>query len=208
MFLTEGSDHTGKTILSQTVHKIMLAKYPRFDCLVSNMSRPHESFDFGMGYLLRNNPLAIQDRFHLGGIVYHTDKYFVDDVHHPANSLSKAWLMTLDAALMLQGSFVVVLTSDPTLYEKRLMHNPERQEMFKFDALMEYNYKWCKLMRGESPFGIPRHDVLWQATEKEPFVPEAQIAHWVDEWVSRLMWVMMNAGRQVTDRLQFPYRSR
>jgi hypothetical protein len=109
---------------------------PRFPIRYDHMSRPNTAFDFFHDYRDMISRYAVQDRFHLGGLVWH------DHVITPASlSIINGWLAA-------QGSMLVVLIArDQVWYESHLVQLAgSKPEMFSVGKMMEGNRKFIKLI--------------------------------------------------------------
>lgn len=125
MFIVEGADHLGKTTICKEVLKYTEDIYPTF---FAHMTRPIENvFDFCGHYVDRMSVYGVQDRFHIGGLIYHEDK------------ISQEVLKWIEGQLLIRGSFIVVVyTSDTEWYKKHLTENA-KEEMFDVETILEVN---------------------------------------------------------------------
>lgn len=138
MLIVEGSDCLGKTTMIQKMRKMVSHWNPPI--LYSHMSRPNEDlFDFDTHYVELMTKFTIQDRFHLGGLVYH------------ANRFSKDKLDRVESMLHCYRSLVVVLyTSDYSWYRQRLEADT-RGNMLALDTMLAANESFHTMVRGTHP---------------------------------------------------------
>lgn len=211
MFLIEGSDDAGKTTMAKKVveyfHKNLNSRPVHY----AHMSRPGPGFNFGSHYLLTANPFAVQDRFHMGGIVYHTDFNFnqrrtaqQQALSSQPDHLSEHWMRTVDAVLALQGSFVMLMTVDPVLYAERLKEKP-KEEMFSFDENVKFNDKWRRLARGACHYS-PKIDWNFQATRERPYPTDQDLEEVCSDWFQRMLFVETQAGHRILNQILLPTR--
>ncbi len=130
MLIIEGSDCLGKTtfanllfevakemIHNQGLHHIVYQRH---------MTRPIPSFDFFYDYQDMISKFAIQDRFHLGGIVWH-------------DKISQAELEIIEGWLQSVGSMTVIFyTSEMEWYRERLGED-ERGNLLSIDKMFQAN---------------------------------------------------------------------
>lgn len=140
MLILEGADHLGKTTaakkLVQMATKDRMAANggPRWPIRYSHMSRPNDAFDFYRDYRDMISRYSVQDRFHIGALLWHEDKLTV-----PALRIVEGWLAA-------EGSILVVFyASNQKWYKEHLEKNP-KEEMFNVDRIMEGNRRLLKLM--------------------------------------------------------------
>lgn len=128
MLIIEGSDCLGKT----TFAKLLLEcadKQNIFPTYYSHMSRPNASFDFFGDYIDMMSTYAIQDRFHLGGIVWH------HAIEQPALSIIEGWLRSI-------GSMTIILyASDYNWFRKRIQED-NRGNMLSINAMCAANKEY------------------------------------------------------------------
>lgn len=132
MLILEGSDCLGKT----TFAKLLLDEansrnmYPTF---YSHMSRPNSVFDFFLDYKDMITTFAIQDRFHLGGIVWH-------------DAISQAKLEIIEGWLRSVGSMIIVFyTKDHRWFEEKIK-NDKRENLLDIDTMLKANKRYVDLV--------------------------------------------------------------
>jgi hypothetical protein len=97
------------------------------------MSRPNDAFDFFGHYKDMMTKFAVQDRFHLGGIVWHEGR-----ITDASLSIIEGWLQSI-------GSITVVLfASDDTWYNQRLLDD-DRGNMLSHEAMVKANDVYARM---------------------------------------------------------------
>lgn len=145
MLIIEGSDCLGKTtfanllfeVAKETVHNQGLHHivYQR------HMTRPIESFDFLYHYQDMISKFAIQDRFHLGGIVWH-------------NKISQAELEIIEGWLQSVGSMTVVFYATNLGWYREKIEADERGNLLDVDTMVRANMQYRDMVwgkHGQSP---------------------------------------------------------
>ena len=139
MLIIEGADHLGKTTAAKAIVQMAAedGKYPIRYC---HMSRPNKAFDFFNDYTDMMSRYAVQDRFHLGFLVWH------EGVMTPAR------LAIIEGRLAALGSITLIFyTSDEDWYRARL-ESQEKAEMFPIDKIIEANRKYAKSLFWNGPY--------------------------------------------------------
>lgn len=168
MLIIEGSDNLGKTKAAKRLLELSRSmaewEHPTY---YSHMSRPHPSFNFSTDYIPRMSVDAIQDRFHLGSLVWHQ------------GVMTDVKLRWLEGHLRIRGSFIVIfVASDRDWYDKHLQGSP-KPEMFGHHALLNANDKYRSLVDSVD------HDIVVDVSgEKWP--DDAMLYEWLTEWKLRL----------------------
>lgn len=174
MLILEGSDCLGKTTFARKLLKVAndLEVFPTF---YAHMSRPNCVFDFFDDYFDRITTYAIQDRFHIGGIVWH------DAIEQHALSIIDRWLRTV-------GSITVVIyASDEEWYEDRLRKD-ERGNLLSLESMCNANKAYGAMVRSEHPLR-PNIDFSFniKAVGLDCRYPGEQFAKFlVDNWFKHL----------------------
>lgn len=167
MLIIEGSDHLGKTTAAKALVKAAAA-HRRYPIRYAHMSRPNEAFDFLHDYQDMSSKFAVQDRFHLGGLVWHKDKITLDS------------LKIIEGRLMALGSVCVVFyTSDEVWYEKALREKG-KDEMFSPEVIMAANRRFKEL----AEYTV-WHDFMYDVKDGQ-FPTDVTILNWLNSWYSRL----------------------
>jgi len=178
MLIIEGSDCLGKTTLA---HKLVslaadMNKYPVF---YSHMSRPNKAFDFFEHYKDRMSMFAVQDRFHLGGLVWHEGE------------ISEASLEIIEGWLMSIGSMTIVLYASDEKWYRRRLERDNRGNLLDIDTMCKANRTYM-LFKGEPGCPIVRHFFdIKPATEEQPlYFWDTCDDDWgkflLEEWFKRL----------------------
>lgn len=124
MIIFEGGDQLGKTTACKRLVEMVGEQIPAW---YAHMTRPVEAFNFAEDYIERINGHAVQDRFHLGALVWHTDV------------MKQQNLRLVERHLDRWRSVVVVLyTKFERPYGIRLKASSER-EMFDADTILKAN---------------------------------------------------------------------
>ena len=167
MLIIEGADNLGKTTAAQKLLS-MAMKDDKFPVWYAHMGRPNMSFDFCSDYFDRINHFAIQDRFHLGSLVWHCP-----------GTMTALKLKAVERNLADVGSLVVVFhCSIDKIYDKLLTDKP-KAELFGKEKLMEANRAFRDL-----PLH-PHVDVYWDFA-RGGYPTGMDLRSWLATWYSRL----------------------
>lgn len=187
MFIIEGSDCLGKTTFADKIvsnnlelvdENIITSEllFPNYPFYYSHMTRPvEEVFDFFYDYKDMMSKYAIQDRFHIGGWVYHNHKISLEQL-----KIIEGWLYSL-------GSFIVILyASDKDWYKTHItnLFKKSHKELFKLDELIEFNKRFTKIVKNNS-YETPKWDVALDVSGGE-FVSNVFIKTMLSQWKKRL----------------------
>lgn len=165
MLILEGSDHLGKT----TVAKKLVERAAKYrPAYYAHMGRPPELFDFRYDYLERMAYNVVQDRFHLGALVWHEDV------------MTKANLNFIESQLEKYSAMVVVLYHGGD-YERHLDQD-ERNQLFDRDHLVWANHQYRLMAEGNHPLN-PKVDAAWDV--QNGWVLDRTLSYWVQEWIRR-----------------------
>lgn len=174
MMIIEGADNLGKTTAAKRMVEIAKSK-GMDDCFYDHMGRPPESFDFCHDYVPLMNHSAIQDRFHLGSLVWH------DDV------MDLAKLRFIEGRLALRGAFIVIFIAEADMFDYKGMIRPER-ELFDVDTILAANDIYESIADGN--FALEKHpdfnvrvDDAYFMTDAADFPDDEQLEKWVDQWM-------------------------
>jgi len=177
MFIIEGPDNVGKTTAAKRLvhlaaNVLLDEEYPYYPIRYAHMSRPNKAFDFCHDYRDIMSMYAVQDRFHLGALVWH------EGVMDKANlRLIESWLLGL-------GTVTVVWSVEDSLYETMLETN-SKEEMFDNRRLIEAN-------RTYSTIGLRMHeldpifDIHWHSTVNKMYPNDDDLLSWLRVWYERL----------------------
>ena len=152
--------------------------YPVF---YSHMSRPNCAFNFFTHYQERITTYGVQDRFHLGGIVWHE------------NAICDSTLQQIESWLTRVGSMVVVFyCSDEDWYRERLKTS-NRIEMFDIDTILAANRKFMSMVLGEQVEGmLPRIDHSFDinpGARNSVYPTDEMLNQLADLWYKRLEFI-------------------
>lgn len=186
MLIIEGSDCLGKTtfanlLVSEAARRYKhLTEEARFPIFYSHMSRPNSGFDFFDHYTDMMTRFAVQDRFHIGGIVWH-------------NKIKQPALDIIEGRLRALGSMTIIMyASDLEWYEKRLK-NDERGNMLSIKNMLNANEWFRNLVHNEIKDNKPIIDYAFDVRSCKGFLgndaryPDAEYAnHILDTWFERL----------------------
>lgn len=171
--IVEGSDHLGKTTLCKALVKHMNELY-RQPIRYGHMSRPPNSFDFFDHYQDWTSKLTVQDRFHLGALVWH------DGV------LPYHRLRIVEGRLLAQGSMVVVVYGTHDEDYRRWLLQSNRDQMFNTEALVEANAQYRQMVKSNR-LTNPVIDMAIKIDDfEQPFFTAGQVDDICSEWVRRL----------------------
>lgn len=192
MFIIEGSDNLGKTtaakrmveLAAEYVHEHPFTKllpgnltetsytYHSFPLYYTHMSRPCECFDFFNDYNDMSSKYAVQDRFHLGGLIWHKDK------------ITPASLSIIEGRLLALGSMVCVFyASDKWWFEDR-QRSDERKQMFDPNARWEANKKYMEMAcKDHNP---DTHVDIAYDVSQNGFPNDNVLKGWLSMWYERL----------------------
>ena len=129
MIIFEGSDNLGKTVAATKVAEVAGLQ-------LCHMGIPPPGWDYFGDFLniLNARQRCVQDRFHLGGLVY--GKWL--GLHQ--QTVQYATYALLAQRLKEHGCITIVFyASDDTWYEERLLAAEDRPEAFDIDRIMAAN---------------------------------------------------------------------
>lgn len=170
MFIIEGSDNLGKTTLAKDI--VAKCATSIFPIRYQHMSRQNESFNYGSHYRDMMSAYAVQDRFHLGALVW-----------HKPGTLPRSRLRIIEGELLALASFTVILfTSDDHWYRehcKRLAGY--REQMFSLDTIVSANRQYREMVERRTVYFDAAYDI-----EAGNFPDDATVAQWISDWMDRL----------------------
>lgn len=167
MLIIEGSDNLGKTTAAKALVKLA-AGHGRYPVRYSHMSRPNDTFDFLHDYQDISSKFAVQDRFHLGGLVWHKEK------------IGRDALKVIEGRLQALGSLCVIMyTSDAAWYKDHLKLHA-KPELFDHEKLIVANEHYQALAEH-----VAWHDYVFDVRDgKYPGLTE--FGQWIQTWYRRL----------------------
>lgn len=172
MLILEGADNLGKTTAAMKLLD-MVTPHPVY---YNHMSKPNENFNFCSHYKDMMSYFAIQDRFHLSGIVYQ-------------NVIDKDSLNLIESWLGVFGTYTVVFYADPTWYEER---SKQRTEMFDPDVLTNANLNYLRLATNRHK--LPAKVDYIVKVGPEGYVSDDILEDIHAQWYNRLMTALANKG--------------
>ncbi len=180
MLIIEGSDCLGKTTFAKKLLTEAGGYKHKFPTYYSHMSRPNSSFNFFSHYRDMMSKYAIQDRFHLGGIVWH-------------NAISQPRLEILDGQLKALGSMTIIMyASDFNWYRKRIEAD-DRGNLLSVDDMCMANKEYYLLANEQTD--VTLRPVVDFKIDLTPLVEESKwpvfpnqliVQHTIKEWFKRL----------------------
>lgn len=175
MLIIEGSDCLGKTTFANLLVS-EAAKREKYPIYYSHMSRPNSAFDFFDHYTDMMSKFAVQDRFHIGGIVWHS-------------KINEAELSIIEGRLRSIGSMTMMFYVSDFVWFKKKLKEDNRGNMFGDNAIIAANEFYKKLAEGKlskKPIIDFAFDIK-KKNQKVPGYPEIEYASYVlDQWFERL----------------------
>jgi hypothetical protein len=168
MLIIEGPDNLGKTTAAKRIVEL-ITDWPVY---YAHMSRPNQTFDFFHHYKSMMSPYAVQDRFHLGSLVWHEGIMY------------QSKLRIIEAWLQLQGSLTIIFYSGNRAWYLNRLNESQKDEMFNIDEIMEANEQYIKMMDG-SHEEEPRYDFAFDVGSFG-FPKDHVLEYWIKIWTSRL----------------------
>lgn len=195
MLIIEGSDCLGKTTFANLLVRLASTRFisstvkAQFPIYYNHMSRPNSGFDFFNHYTDMMTKFAVQDRFHIGGIVWH-------------DAISQAQLDIIEGRLRALGSMTVVMYASDVAWYCRRVQEDERGNMLSLEAMTSANALYAAMAQRQGSsyqnctkpiidYGfdvkksIGRGDNL--SIKREPQFPDVEYAnHILNKWFERL----------------------
>lgn len=184
MLIIEGSDNLGKTtaakrlveLAAQRAKQVKDGQDDVYPVRYQHMSRPNHAFNFFTDYQDMVCKYAVQDRFHLGGLVWHKDV-----INPHSLRIIEGWLHCL-------GSIVVVFVcSNEEWYKDRLVSS-QRVEMFDVSVLVQANRAFQHLASGQH-FCKPIIEFVVDVSGPDKFPNDTKLNTILDAWFERLRYV-------------------
>jgi hypothetical protein len=116
--------------------------------------------------------VTVQDRFHLGALVWHKDVLTFERLR-----MIESWLYSFCSLT------IVFFAGDDEWYLKRLSGS-KKEELFGIDALQRANLLYKYMVRGEHPLK-PHIDITWDISEKG-FPSDSTLISWTEQWFEML----------------------
>ena len=189
MLVLEGSDNLGKTTAAKRIVELgallaskVASKYEDLRALpiyYAHMSRPNSAFDFHHHYFDMMSAFAVQDRFHLGALVWHQDVMDIDR------------LRAVEGQLARLGSVVCILySSDYGWFNNHVLDSMDsgKEEMFDIGTISKGNYTYESMAQGKGDLR-PTFDFAFDIKDGQ-FLNDNQLIQIMHRWYSRLGLVM------------------
>jgi hypothetical protein len=174
MFIIEGPDDLGKTTAAKRLVTLAL-KREKHPIYYAHMGRPDEkTFNFSTDYLDRMSLYAVQDRFHLGGIVWHKNKI---------NETSLRWL---EGQLKIRASYLVIFANTKVDWYRERLEKSHRDQLFSIDKIITANSAYLALLKANNSYC----DVEWIVNSEKDFPDDGVLNAWIDSWFERLDFLM------------------
>lgn len=175
MLILEGSDCLGKS----TFAKLLLEEadkrqmYPTF---YSHMSRPNEVFNFFGHYKDMMTTYAVQDRFHIGGVVWH------EAIHQSRMSIIEGWLRSI-------GSMTFIFYASDLVWYRKRIEEDNRGNLLSIEAMIQANIDYNAIAnnRHEVKCIVDRSVDIKKTDMLEPRYLDSYIAKLtIDSWFESL----------------------
>lgn len=177
MIILEGTDHVGKTHAAQVMCEIVGERLGRPPAsLYGHMSRPREDFDHVTEYARRVR-VGVQDRFHLGSIVY-------GRILGGGTFATARRMRVVQSYLRWSGCHVVVFLCDRSELARRLTASVNREEMYRHDQILDAGEAY-RMLAGASNMGEPYADETVDVTDRWP--TREELTAIVDRWWPKFM---------------------
>lgn len=167
MLILEGSDQLGKTTFARLIVKIAAERakiffdslddgsdsYVPVDTILprpiyyAHMTRPNMAFDFFHHYKDMMSMWAVQDRFHIGGVIWHDDR------------ISARRMRIIESWLTMLGSYTIIFVATDEDWYANFLETARREQsqfhMFDNKTHVAANSKYLEIVGGT--FHIPVH---------------------------------------------------
>lgn len=173
MLIIEGGDCLGKTTAAK-VAVDYIRKNTEIPVLYVHMSRPNEDrFDFYKGYEHLMCRHAVYDRFHLGGIAYHSEKI-------PPHRLS-----VLQGWIYSRGAYVVVMYTTDTKWYRERLEADDRGNILDIDKMLQGNLIFTNMAEQSTSIHNDYGFNVKTLHGEVQFPTEKVIQFWCDQWLKR-----------------------
>lgn len=145
MLIIEGSDNLGKTTLANEILIQANRLYKGLNFSYKHMSRPGEDFDFFHDYyrMIKSSKVTtVQDRFHLGGLVWHENK------------ITAASLRVIEGWIRANYGLVVILYTDNHSGYRKMLEVDNREQMFGVHKMCQANIEYATMAQGNSLYKV------------------------------------------------------
>jgi thymidylate kinase len=180
----DGSDCTGKTTLAKRCVELLNARgFPHVYHHLSRLPRCWER-QAPMNYERLISPWVVQDRFHVSNPVYAA-------VEPRKPEITQAEYALVEATLRLRGAYVVIVTAEPALIERRFV---AEREMYSLRQVLQVN-EWFRSIAVTGDFhGFETHaDQVIHCDESDEW-PSDKAEEIVESYLGRLQRVISYPG--------------
>jgi hypothetical protein len=174
MLILEGSDCLGKTTFANLLVK-MAAEDARYPIYYAHMTRPNKAFNFCSHYKERITKFAVQDRFHIGGIVWH-------------NAISNDALEIIERDLFQTLSQVIVFYTTDRKWFLEKLQSDKRGNLLSIETMLNANNNYYRIAKGGHPLNV-KVDFSFniKSSDGEPTYPgEKEAREILDSWYKNL----------------------
>lgn len=173
MIIIEGADGVGKTTLAKAL-ATALELSTESQIKVRNMTRPDEGFDHMAGYMGLVGK-HIQDRFHLGSLVYG------QMIGAPGGTATPSQMRLVQRYLRWRGVVTVVLHCQRDTLKARL-RGDAKDEMYDEQTILSANDAYRGLLHCSNN-GEPWQDLALDVTDRWPDVDDEPIQQLIERWL-------------------------
>lgn len=184
MIIVEGADHVGKTTFCEKLLERMRGDFP--EATIRHCGKPDANATFPEYWdaQLPDEPEpVIFDRLHIGAFVYGSVLEL-----HPAEGVNIVSLAAYRQQLLNRwyAPFIIIVTCDKVMLEKRLNEAPKPEEFDK-EQILRANDAFTK---------VRAHDWGIHCYGDKPFPTDKQADHAYKSWRKR--WMMTLSRRSAT----------
>lgn len=165
MIIFEGADHTGKTTLARALTDALPELKYR------HMSKPAEDFDHVSGYF--DVGPYVQDRYHLGAVVY-------GRLLDAGSAPTPRRMQLVQRYLRWQGTITVVFHCQRAVLAERLRLGGKR-EMYSSRQILAANDGYRALINSSNR-GTPWADIDIDVTDRFPDIDDAKVQSIIERW--------------------------
>lgn len=166
MLIIEGSDCLGKTTFAKKIVRYVM-DHDKYPCMYSWMTRPNEdTFDFFESYKMIINPYTVQDRFHLGGVCYHSGK------------ISTEHLNKIEDWIYEMGGFIVVLYASSEDWYKKWIDKDQRGNLLANPILCKANSIFKNI-----GCSAPRHHPFYSFNICDGYLGDQEVERIAEQWI-------------------------
>jgi hypothetical protein len=169
MLVLEGADKLGKTTAAKKL--VEMSRAWDMPTWYGHMGRPGPGFNFFTHYHDMISMYGVQDRFHLGGLVWHHNEINIHRLRY-----IESWLGAV-------GSYTVVFV---TLEEDWLREqvNDNDNDMFDPDTILKANESYWDIVNGAHPLR-PHYDKEF-IVGPDSYITDDYLTEILEEWITRI----------------------